>query len=93
MSDTFEVFLGYRNENIEGGTWQKVTIVYNNVEYFITSQDGYLNIYVDGTLVVFPAASNMIRVKEDDSAPGHKTHISGDIQFIGYADVEGGEDG
>lgn len=83
MADTIEVFLiGHKREEREAGTWHKVVIVYNGVEYFITPQDGHLNIYIDGTLVVIPAASNMIRVKVDDSAPGHKTRIPGDIQFI-----------
>ena len=82
MVDTLKVWAQYSDGPIEIGTWRKVTIIYNGEEYYITPQDGHLNIYVDGTLVVFPAASNMIRVKVDDSAPGHKTSIPSDIRFI-----------
>ena len=60
----------------------KIAIEYNGIEYHVTLKDDTLIISADNTLAVFPAASNMIRVKVDDSAPGHKTSIPGDIQFV-----------
>ena len=89
-NDTVKVFLGYLREDIESGTWQRITIVYNGVEYRITTKDGCLLISADDALVVYPAASNMIRVKVDENAPGYRSRIPGDTQFM--IDPKGGDE-
>ena len=68
----------------------KIAIEYNGIEYHVTLKDDTLIISADNTLAVFPAASNMIRVKVDENAPGHRSRIPGDTQFM--IDPKGGDE-